>query len=167
MSNIKVFSQVGEQPKVIPNKCGTGVIPVMKYVVNKTTGMKEYKKVGETNLDEIIQSATKGCDMNFIVEHILKGDNSVLMAKNGVYLDTRNLPKDIIEAGEFSEHISDIYNNSVMLKEIYASVDDYRKDFLAGVDISAKVNDLYNKKIAILNAQKIASEKKVDSEVKK
>lgn len=57
-------------------------------------------KVGETDLQDYIQSFADECDVNRIVERYTNGDASVLQRVQGVYSDVAGVPTDLTTAFE-------------------------------------------------------------------
>lgn len=57
-------------------------------------------KVGETDLQDFIQSFADECDVNRIVERYANGDASVLQRVQAVYSDVAGVPTDLTTAFE-------------------------------------------------------------------
>lgn len=88
-------------------------IEVPPYSVNTETGdllnkspFPIRKKVGQRNIDEIIQSYAYDCDIYKILEKVaISGDNSLLNRKIGTFADYINLPDNLNELNEFCDSI--------------------------------------------------------------
>ena len=57
-------------------------------------------KVGESDLQDYIQSFAEECDVNRIVQRYANGDTSVLQRLQGVYTDVAGVPTDLTTAFE-------------------------------------------------------------------
>lgn len=57
-------------------------------------------QVGETDLQDYIQSFADECDVNRIVERYANGDTAVLQRLQGVYCDVSGVPTDLTTAFE-------------------------------------------------------------------
>ena len=57
-------------------------------------------KVGESDLQDYIQSFADECDVNRIVQRYANGDTSVLQRLQGVYTDVAGVPQDLTTAFE-------------------------------------------------------------------
>lgn len=57
-------------------------------------------KVGETDLQDYIQSFADECDVNRIVQRYANGDATVLQRVQGVYTDIAGVPTDLTTAFE-------------------------------------------------------------------
>lgn len=55
-------------------------------------------KVGETDLQDYIQSFADECDVSRIVQRYANGDSSVLQRMQGVYCDVTGVPTDLTTA---------------------------------------------------------------------
>lgn len=157
---VKVFNQFNP-PVGLPNPVGDGTVPVFDYVEDKETGEVVYKEVGKSNLYELIQASKESTDINYIVERMSKGDNSLLNMRKGIFADVSELPKDVFELGEMSKTIKDVYEKDSILKSIYGSYEEYEKAFIEG-----KVFDAYQEAVAAIaaakggNPQPVVEEKK-------
>lgn len=78
----------GERKRpIFQRKCEVGKAPTLV-------------KVGETDIQDYIQSFADECDVNRIVERYINGDASVLQRMQGVYSDVAGVPTDLTTAFE-------------------------------------------------------------------
>lgn len=120
-------------------------------------------KLFRVNVYEMIQAASKTCDMNYIIACLKKGDTSVLEESQGMFIDATQLPQDLNEAIELKEKALALFENNEDLKAIYKDSESYEKDLFAGVDIVSKVYQYRISKIEALKKEKtteIKSEEK-------
>lgn len=58
------------------------------------------EKVGETDIQEYIQSFADECDINRIVQRYANGDTAILQRVQGVFTDITGVPQDLTTAFE-------------------------------------------------------------------
>ena len=136
---VKVFNQFNP-PVGEPNPTGDGKVPVYDFVEDKETGEVVYKEVGKSNLYELIQASKESTDINYIVDRMAKGDNSLLNVRKGIFADVSEMPKDVFELGEMSKTIKSVYEGDSILKSLYKSYEEYEKAFMEGKVFDAYLN---------------------------
>lgn len=148
-------------PNTIPAPSGDGYEYINDLFIDEDTG-EEKVKITRINIYEMIQAATKTCDMNFIIAQLKKGDLSVLESSNGVYIDSTALPHDLAEAQALKDTAIGLYETNNDLKELYKNADEYTSALLRGDDIAGKVI-----KARLDKLKKITPEQPKESEGKK
>ena len=86
---------------------GSRLMPVYKMKVDKETGARELRKVGEDNIYAKIQSHKDSVDINYILARFARGDVSALSKIQGVYGDFTQMPTTL---AELSQHVIDAEN---------------------------------------------------------
>lgn len=92
------FYSRSNYPKTIPAPECSKFIDTFALEIDKTTGKKELKKSGKTNVYEKIQKSKDATLIYNIIERYQNGDISALEQKQGVYGDFTNLPTTLAEA---------------------------------------------------------------------
>ncbi|UPW41943.1 internal scaffolding protein [Dipodfec virus RodF1_63] len=70
-------------------------------------GVRDLKKVGETDMYAQIQSYKDSCDVNYILQRFANGDQSALSKIQGVYGDFTSMPTTL---AELSQRVVDAEN---------------------------------------------------------
>lgn len=78
------------------------------YEINKY-GMKELVKTGETDLYALIQESLEETKIENILKRVAMGDDTV-MRPDGIYADTTEAPKNLIEARQQIQHLENVWN---------------------------------------------------------
>lgn len=141
--SVKIFNEFN-LPEAKPAPVGDGFVDVYDYVneEDKATGEVKvvYKVVGKSNLYELIQASKDSTDIHYIVDRVSKGDTSLLNAKQGIFCDTSEMPKDVFELEGMSNQIRKVYEGDLILKNLYKSYEDYEKAFLKGEVFDAYIS---------------------------
>lgn len=118
------FKSAWDRGKTTYAELGSETAPVYEYRIDKKTGKKCWKQVGETNLYEKIQASLEGTKLENIIKRATQGDLSVLNQIEGSYIDISELPTNMIDLqnliykckGEFEKldpEIREKFDNSV------------------------------------------------------
>ena len=78
------------------------------YEINKY-GMKELVKTGETDLYALIQESLEETKIENILKRVAMGDDTV-MRPDGIYADTTETPKNLIEARQQIQQLENVWN---------------------------------------------------------
>lgn len=78
------------------------------YEINKY-GMKELVKTGETDLYALIQESLEETKIENILKRVAMGDDTV-MRPDGIYADTTEAPRNLIEARQQIQHLENVWN---------------------------------------------------------
>ena len=142
------------RPKAEPTPAGSTTLPTYTECINKKTQKLELERTGEIDVYAKIQEHHEECKIENIMKRAAMGDMSALQQKEGIYVDTTNMPKTLMEA-----------NNLViqLQNEFYELPIEVRKEFDNSADVyvakmgSKEYNEImgkYNEQVA-----KIAEEK--------
>lgn len=85
-------------PKPEENKYTTAVLKTRArygYVVDKATGRKNVKPVGQTNFYNLIQESLDGTRIYDVIDRYNRGETSVIGENVGGYVDCIGLPKSL------------------------------------------------------------------------
>lgn len=150
-----------DELKFKPNKVGSSMCLIYETV--ETDEGAVYKKTNTFNRQAIMNSEAKNCDINVLYKRLIKGDKTVLETREGVYLDTSNAPKDIIEMNNYSKYIESYFNSNKLLKEVYNNdFNAYMIDYQKGLPFVKNKIDEYTVNLV----DSIKKSEKVKSEVK-
>lgn len=78
------------------------------YEINKY-GIKELVKTGETDLYALIQESLEETKIENILKRVAMGDDTVIRP-DGIYADTTEAPKNLIEARQQIQHLENVWN---------------------------------------------------------
>lgn len=163
----KIIKQYDEM-KFKPNKSGSGMCDI--YETIETNKGLIYKKTNSFNRQAIMNSEAKNCDIAVLYKRLIKGDSSVLNTREGVYLDTENAPRDIIEMNNYSKYIEKYFYENKLLQSVYNSdFQSYFKDYQKGLScVKKKIDDYSLGVLSSLSKKDVKESKdiKKDSEVK-
>lgn len=164
-TKIKLFNEFN-LPEAKDNPVGDGFVDVYDYVneVDDESGEVNvvWKKTGRSNLYELIQTSKDSTDIHYIVDRVAKGDRSLLEARQGIFADVTEMPKDVFELEGMANNIRSVYENDAILKNLYKSYEDYEKAFMHG-----EVFDAYIQAVQKINAANTAANSEVkEDEVK-
>lgn len=147
--------------KFKPNKSGSGMCDIYETV--ETENGLIYKKTNTFNRQAIMNSEAKNCDISILYKRLIKGDTSVLNTREGVYLNTENAPKDIIEMNNYSKYIEKYFNENKLLQSVYnGDFQAYFKDYQNGLKCVKEKIDSYSLNMINAMSEKKDNEKKVE-----
>lgn len=90
------------------------------------------RKVGETDLQDFIDSFADECDINRIIQRYAAGDVSVLQRVQGVYADYAGTPDNLTAALEVVKEVRDIYESADdAVKAAFPSLGEFLKNVQA------------------------------------
>lgn len=89
----------------VPSPAGIGIRPLYKKVVED--GKTVLRKVGQRDVQALINSFADECDVNRIVARCAQGDYSALARVQGLYTDISGMPDNPTDA--FA--LADVVNN--------------------------------------------------------
>lgn len=122
---MKFISSYDKRERAYMPKCD-GIEPIYEKRVDKF-GAVSYKKTGERNLYEEIQSYKDDTDINFIIARCVKDGSVSLLADNGRgAVDVSNLPDNFLDLWNLNEKLTaeflklpveerEVFNNSPQL----------------------------------------------------
>lgn len=84
------------RPLTVASVSGVGVVDTRKLEVQKD-GKKKLVKSGKLNLYEYIQSHADSVDLKRMIERYNSGDPTALHRRDGVYIDTSEMPTTYAE----------------------------------------------------------------------
>lgn len=126
----------------LSSPCGTRVQPVYKRVRDEK-GFYRLEKVGENDLQALIDSFASDVDIKTLVKRYENGDLSVFSRAQGSFVDLTSFPSDLTSAFDIVEKARSFYNSldSNTLREVGSF-----SDFLSSVNTfvfneSRRVND--------------------------
>lgn len=162
--SIKVISFYDVVP-LKANKKSSKFSDIFETIYDEKLGKDVYRKTKTINRQAIMDSEAKNCDIAILYKKLIKGDATVLNTREGVYMDTSNVPKNIYEMSEYSKFVEKYFNENDLLKNTYkGDFNAYFEDYKKGVDFVKKKIDIYS--LGIIEKLKV-DEKKKESEVKK
>lgn len=162
VNKIKVIHYF-DKVKVIPNKSGHGKLEKHhEWVLNKETGIEEWKLVSETNLDAIIQANRDTCDLKYIARQLANGNDAVLRAQAGLYCDATQLPKNLHEAHAMGQYVKGIFKRNEILQKIFKNEEEYNEALLNRKDIASMILEYRNKE-----TEKLLASYKKESKIEK
>lgn len=94
---MELYTQLN-RPKTIPNESGREYYEDYQERINKDTGEKELVVIGKHSVVEQIQAGAEETKIQNILKRVSMGDMSALMQKQPVYVDSTNMPKNLMEA---------------------------------------------------------------------
>lgn len=92
------FYSRNNRPETIPVPQSKKLIPTFSLEINKTTGKKELKETGKTNIYDMIQASKESTMIYNILDRFQAGDVEVLNKVQGAYGDFTNVPRTLAEA---------------------------------------------------------------------
>lgn len=102
------------------------------------------RKVGETDLQDFIDSFADECNINRIVQRYAAGDVSVLQRVQGVYADYSGAPDNLTTAFEIVKNVRDIYDSADdAVKAAFPSLGEFLNNLqvMSAEDHKQEVND--------------------------
>lgn len=81
----------------VNTESGTGIEYEFGYVIDERTGVKSLEIIGETNVQESIDSHKEYCDIHNILKRYAEGDIEALNKTQGFYIDATELPTNYAE----------------------------------------------------------------------
>lgn len=160
---VKVISFYDEV-KFKPNRKSFDIVDIFETIENEK-GQFVYKKTKSVNRQAIMDSQAKNTDIMCLYKRLIKGDSSILNAREGVYLNMVNAPKDIYEMSNYSKYVEKIFNENELLKKVYKNnFNDYFKDYQKGVDTIKEKLDYYT--LGVINSMKIKNAAKQNEKQK-
>lgn len=107
--------------------CGSRKRDLLERIYDRGTPC--IRKVGETDLQDFIDSFADECDINRIVQRYAAGDVSVLQRVQGVYADYAGTPSDLTSAFEVVKEVRAIYESADdAVKAAFPSLGDFLKN---------------------------------------
>ena len=129
-------------------------IEIPPYAVDTETGdllnktaLPIRKKIGQRNVDEIIQSYAFDCDIYKILEKVaISGDSSLLNRKIGSFADYLNLPDNLNDLNEFCDSIVS-QNSNVDRSILQAAIN----EALNGDELKKVISDYVSQQVNLNN----------------
>lgn len=151
-----------ENSESVYTPCGSRIHDKMQ-LVHLDAGGYALEKVGETDLQALIDSYAESCDLQKILERcMVTGDVSVLQKVQGVFADMSNMPLDLRAAHDLLNHSRLFYESlSKEQKARYTSFEDFLESSLDPEAVKVLFGD--NEQIVESNFVQVKSQ---DSEVK-
>lgn len=145
---MKFRNRYSEMKTVFSNP-GEVMAPIYELKVD-AKGKRGIVKVGETNLQEAIDSEFASVDMNLVLKRLENGDFDVLNKVEGFYADVAALPVDIREIMEMNEKASMIFDEMPDdLRRIYGN------DYMQFLYDPGKLVDEINKRNSNVDDEKV------------
>lgn len=145
---------------------GSPMQPVYKMKVD-ADGVRELRKVGEEDLYAMIQSHKDSCDVNYILQRFMSGDQTALSKIQGVYGDFTDMPTTL---AELSQRVVDAENLFYSLDlSVREQFNHSPSEFFASIG-SEKFNSIFAAKqdqIVVTSSQKEVATDPVASVVEK
>lgn len=136
-----VFSNPGKRMKV-----------VYELKVNER-GKRGIEKVGETDLQQAIDSEFPSVDLNMVLKRLENGDTDALEKVKGFYADVAALPVDMRSIMEMNEQASKIFNE---MPDSYRKL--YENDYLQFLYDPGKLVDVIEQERKLAESEVIVDD---------
>ena len=144
-------------PKNIPCESGSKYLNKYQEEINEK-GKLVLVKIGETNVDEIIQSHAEEVKIENILHQVAMGDLSALQQREATYVDTTTMPKNLMEAQNLVIRLKDeFYNMPLEVRKEFGNDPEIYVSEMGTETFKEKMSP-YNEKIAKIAAEKSAKE---------
>ena len=126
------FYSLTNKPPRMPYPKSEKIVDTYSLKIDKTTGKKELKVSGKTDIYEKIQESKDGTLLYNILERYTAGDIEVLNKRQGMYGDVTNLPTNLAEAQQLIIEAENTFKNLPI--DIRREFNHSITEFMAGIE---------------------------------